>query len=224
MIHQATLDFFNDLKVNNNKEWFDQNRNRYEAARSNILAVTQALINELAPLDPTIASANLEPSKCLTRINRDIRFSQDKSPYKPMMVIMLGAKKEHLASSCYCLFVEPGNIFVGGGAHHPETSHLKKIRQEIYYNFDHWKSIVEAPSFKNVFPNGLRKDDTLSRVPNDFDKNHPSAEYLKLKGFIATTNITDEAITRADIKDKIVASFKAVQPLVHFINQAIATD
>ena len=221
MIHQTTLGFFNDLKVNNNKEWFDLNRNRYETARSNILAVTQTLINELEPLDSTIANANLEPSKCLTRINRDIRFSQDKSPYKPMMVIMLGAKKEYLASSCYCLFIEPDHIFVGGGAHHPEASHLKKIRQEIYHNFDNWQDIVEAPSFKNAFPDGLRKDNTLSRVPNEFDKNHPAAEYLKLKGFIATENITNEAITQPDIKDKIIASFKAVQPLVHFINQAI---
>ena len=89
MIKQTSLDFLSNLKLNNSREWFEQNRDLYENYRSDILQFTENLLKELSKIDNAILQANLDPKKCLTRVNRDLRFSKDKTPYKNYVLLFL---------------------------------------------------------------------------------------------------------------------------------------
>ncbi len=119
MIQQSTLKFLAALKENNNKEWFDENRKAYELAKNDFLEFTNQLINGISKFDDAIFKANLEPKKCISRLNRDVRFSNDKSPYKTNFFAMInqGGKKSNLV--CYYMQLQPGNSFIGGGVYMP---------------------------------------------------------------------------------------------------------
>jgi uncharacterized protein (TIGR02453 family) len=132
MLEPQTLKFLADLGRNNNKPWFDEHRAQYEAARIDFQNFITLLIADLQRTDPGIGG--LTARDCLFRINRDVRFSNDKSPYKPNMgaSIKSGGRKSPFAG--YYFHLEPGKSFVGGGLWMPDAEALKKVRQEIYYN------------------------------------------------------------------------------------------
>jgi uncharacterized protein (TIGR02453 family) len=136
MLQSSTLQFLQSLQKNNNKPWFDENRKKYESAKENFAEFVEALINGIAAFDPTIQ--NLTAKNCMFRINRDVRFSKDKSPYKTNMgaSISKGGKKINLAG--YYFHCEPGKSFAAGGFYMPMAPELAKIRQEIDYNFKEW--------------------------------------------------------------------------------------
>jgi uncharacterized protein (TIGR02453 family) len=221
MIQAATLKFLKDLKKNNNKEWFDSKRKAYENAKDDFLAFTQQLINCVGKFDKNILKANLDPKKCITRLNRDVRFSKDKSPYKTNFFAMInqGGKKSNLA--CYYLQLQPGNTFTGGGVYMPMPPDLQKFRQEIDYNFKEWKSIVENKSFKKVFTNGIQSPDTLSRPPKGFDETNPAIEYLKMKGFFTMNQLNDELLQSKTCIKTILQNFETAKPVINFLNKAL---
>src|SRR5690606_37986107 len=130
----ATIKFLKDLKKNNNKHWLDAHRKHYDAARKNFEEFLQQLIDKHALQDPTIKEQVAK--QCMFRINRDIRFSKDKTPYKTHFAasINMGGKKSVFGG--YYVHVEPGGSFVGGGVWMPQPPELKKIRQEIDYCYD----------------------------------------------------------------------------------------
>jgi uncharacterized protein (TIGR02453 family) len=146
---QKVLEFLKDLAENNNKPWFDENRDKYLIAKKEIESFTIKLIQEFGDTEPSIA--NLEAKECLFRINRDVRFSKDKSPYKTNFGISLnpGGKKSDLAG--YYIHIEPGKSFVGGGLWMPMPEQLGKIRQEIDYNLEQFEELIKAQTFKKVF-------------------------------------------------------------------------
>ena len=130
----STLNFLKKLTKNNNKEWFDKNRSVYEDAKLEVKALVQQTIEKIATFDPSIAS--LEPKDCMFRINRDVRFSKDKSPYKNNMGFMIAPGGKKSIKGCYYVHIEPGNCFVAGGIWVPMPEQLKSIRQEIDYSGD----------------------------------------------------------------------------------------
>lgn len=220
MLEPQTLTFLKQLKKNNNKPWFDAHRAQYEAARIDFQNFIQLVIDHLQQSDTTITGTIAR--ECLFRINRDIRFSNDKTPYKSNFgaSIKQGGRKSKLAG--YYFHLEPGNSFVGGGLWMPEAPALKAMRQEIDYNWEEFRSIIQAKNFKKIFGDIYKGADvSLSTVPKGYEKNNPALEYIKLKSFIAEMPIADEELTIATLHKKTVAAFEAIQPLLQFINRTI---
>lgn len=220
MLQSSTFKFLKDLKKNNTKEWFDKNRKAYEAAKSDFLETVQSVIDKFGKKDETIAS--LKAKDCVFRINRDVRFSKDKSPYKTNMgasINKAGKKAWHTAG--YYFHFEPGSSFVGGGLYMPEPEILKKVRQEIDYNFNDFKKIISSKKFASVYNDlSTGEDMKLSRPPKDYQADNPAIEYIKLKSFIAMTSVTDAELTDKNLVKKITDSFEALKPLIDFLNHA----
>lgn len=220
MIQSSTLKFLKDLKKNNNKPWFDANRSSYENAKKDFEQFIQSVIDKHGKKDKTISS--LKAKDCMFRINRDVRFSKDKSPYKTNLgaYINRGGKKSLFAG--YYFHCQPGEGFTGGGLWMPMPSELNKVRQEIDYNLNEFKKIIASKKFKTVYKDLSRGEEyVLTRVPKGYEPDNPASEYLKMKSFVALTNLKDADLTSKNLLAKTLTAFEALQPLIEFINEAI---
>ncbi len=224
MINKNTLKFLKDIKLNNSKEWLDDNKKAYENAKNDILTLTSQLITSISDIDKTISNAYLDPKKCITRLNRDLRFAKDKTPYKTDYYIVLNKNGKNSPSAFYYLHIEPDNCFVGGGVYNPQPNQLKKIRQEIDYAFDEWTRIINDKTFKKTYPSGINNSGVLTRTPKEFDEANRANEFLRMKGFYTMEKLTDKEIVSIDTFDKINSYFKTTKPLVDFLNRAIEND
>jgi uncharacterized protein (TIGR02453 family) len=221
MLQSSTLSFLKSLSKNNNKPWFDAHRNEYLDAKSDFENFVSILIKKTSQFDSDIK--DLQIKDCVFRINRDIRFSKNKTPYKNNMGASFdkGGKKSIYAG--YYFHAEPGGkSFAGGGIWMPMAPELKKIRQEIDYNLDEFKNIVEAKSFVSEYKELENSSELkLSNLPRGYDKDNPAGEYLKFKSLVAIKYLSDEDITRNTLTEKVIKAFKTLMPLVKFINKAI---
>lgn len=223
MLEPQTLKFLSGLKKNNNKPWFDAHRAQYEAAKIDFSNFIQLVIDAVQKSDTTITG--LTAKECQFRINRDIRFSKDKRPYKENFgaFICRGGKKSIYAG--YYFHLAPGNSFIGGGLWQPEPENLKKVRQEIDYNWDEFQSILKNRSFKKIYGDLLKTGDlSLSRMPKGYEEDNPAIDYLKLKSLIAETTIADEDLTKSSLHKKTVTAFETLQPLLNFINRSLDSE
>ena len=223
MLEPQTLKFLSQLKKNNNKPWFDSHRVQYEAAKIDFSNFIQLVIDAVQKSDTTITG--LTARECQFRINRDIRFSKDKRPYKENFgaFICRGGKKSIYAG--YYFHLAPGNSFIGGGLWQPEPENLKKVRQEIDYNWEEFSSILKNKNFKKIYGDLYKGEDmSLSRMPKGYEEDNPAIDYLKLKSLIAETEITDEELTKSTLHKKTVAAFEALQPLLNFINRSLDSE
>jgi uncharacterized protein (TIGR02453 family) len=221
MLHPSTLKFLKDLKKHNNKPWFDAHRIQYEAARKDFTEFVQAVIDKHGKKDPTINS--LTARDCLFRVNRDVRFAKDKSPYKTNFgaSINKGGKKA-FDTAGYYFHLEPGASFSGGGLYMPMSAALGKVRQEIDYNLPQFKKILNSKKFRSVYDGlDISPGLMLSRVPKGYKPDDPAAEFLKYKSYIAFVNLSDKELVSPDLVKKTVASFAAIQPLLEFLNEAM---
>jgi uncharacterized protein (TIGR02453 family) len=220
MIVPQTLKFLTQLKKNNNKPWFDANRAQYEAARIDFSNFIQLVIEAVQKTDTTVTG--LMSKDCMFRINRDIRFSNDKTPYKAHFgaSIKRGGRKSAFAG--YYFHLEPGNSFIGGGMWMPEAPALKNMRQEVDYNWEEFQGLLQEKNFKKVYGDVYKGTDvSLATMPKGYDKENPAAEYLRLKSFIAEAKVDDQELTKATLHKKTVAAFEALQPMLNFINRTI---
>ena len=220
MLQPSTLKFLKDLKKNNNKPWFDANRKRYEEAKADFTNFIQQVIDLYGTKDKSIAS--LKAKDCMFRINRDVRFSKDKSPYKTNFgaSINRGGRKA-MNTAGYYFHLEPGQLFVGGGLYQPMPPELNKVRQEVDYCFDEFKKIISTKKFKTVYEDlDKSKEFTLSRVPKGYEADNPAADYLKLKSFIAFRLLSDKEATSKPLLKTTVDSFETLSPLINFLNRA----
>lgn len=221
MLHSSTIKFLKDLKKNNNKPWFDANRKTYETAKQNFAEFIEAVIKKHAQKDASIS--HLTPKDCMFRINRDVRFSKDKSPYKSNFGASINSGGKKSLTAGYYFHLEPGECFVGGGIYMPMPEELKKLRQEIDYNFSDFKKIIGSKKFKSAYGDLDRSAEyTLSRVPKGYETDNPAAEYLKLKSYVAMVKFSDADLTSKELVKKTVAAFETLQPLLVFLNKAIA--
>ena len=221
MLQTSTLQFLKQLAKNNNKEWFDANRKKYDAAKADFAGFIQVVINDFSKIDTSVSSLNAKD--CLFRINRDVRFAKDKSPYKTNMGAYINAAGKKSMTGGYYLHLQPGNSFVGGGLYQPDADALKKVRQEIDYSFDAFKKIISNKKFKTIYTNGLSMDGevSLSRPPKGYDETNIAIEYIKLKSFVAIMPLTDEQVTDKKFKTTVVKAFEALHPLIVFLNKAL---
>jgi len=221
MLQSSTLKFLKDLKKNNNKPWFDANRKRYEEAKGDFANFVQQVIDAHSKKDKTISA--LKAKDCMFRINRDVRFSKDKSPYKTNFgaSINKGGKKA-FSTAGYYFHLEPGQCFVGGGIYQPMPDELKKVRQEIDYNFKDFKKIIQSKKFKSLYGDLSKSPEyMLTRVPKGYEPDNPAAEYLKLKSYIAFVSFSDKDLTSNTLVKKTAAAFETLQPLLNFINESL---
>jgi uncharacterized protein (TIGR02453 family) len=223
MLQSSTLLFLKQLAKNNNKPWFDANRKKYDEAKKDFENFIQALIEQFGKKDPPIAA--LTAKSCLFRINRDIRFSKDKTPYKKNFAASInrGGKKSVLAG--YYFHLEPGNSFIGGGIWMPMPAETQKIRQEIDYCYDEFKKIIHSKKFAGIYA-GLDREDAilLTNVPKGYTKDNPAAEFLKLKSWVAMSPLTDAALTSKGLLKQSVEALSAIQPLIDFLNRAVGEE
>lgn len=220
MLSENTLSFLKKLQRNNNKEWFEKNRTLYEEAKEDFETLIEKVIAFLGKNDEAIAI--LKPKDCMFRINRDVRFSKDKSPYKTNFggYIVNGGKKSLLAG--YYFHCEPGKSFVGGGLWMPQAPELKKVRQEIDYCWDEFKGLLQNKKFKTIYTDLNKSPEySLVNIPRDYDKENPAAEYLKLKSFVCQQSIADSDLTSKNLEKKLFEAFATLKPLADFINRSI---
>ena len=219
MIQRHTFDFLKELVENNNREWFQANKQRYEAARDNVIEFTGEWIKLLQKIDPDIDDA-LDAKKCVMRIYRDIRFRIDKTPYKNNFGISIPTKGLKAGRAEYYLQISPGNSFIAGGYWMPEKDHLKAIRQEIDYNAGELKRIIDDAGFIELFGE-FRKQEQLKSVPREYDAANENVDLLKLKSFVAFHQLKDEALVIRDSVTDIAALCGKIYPLNVFLNNAI---
>lgn len=220
MLQPSTLTFLKGLNKNNNKPWFDKNRPAYEAAKADFAAFVQTLLDKQGKKDEYIRE--LTAKQCMFRINRDVRFSKDKSPYKNNFgaSINRGGKKSMYAG--YYFHCQPGEAFVGGGLWMPTPPELKKVRQEIDYCYEEFQKIISGKKFKAIYGDLIKdKDTSLVKVPQGFEKDNPAADYIKLKSFVAIKKLDDKILTSKDLLKKSLEAFETLQPLLAFLNKAM---
>ena len=219
MIEKQTLKFLSELKEHNVKEWFDANRKRYDAAKENVNSVFEELIKEIGKFDKDIAALQLKD--CTYRINRDVRFSKDKTPYKNNIAAYFAKGGKKTDASGYYLHIEPGGAFIGAGCWWPHTKLLAATRQEIDYNFKDWQKILTEKQFKKVFGDGVLKIHTLQRAPKGYEESNPAIEFIKLKSFNVIQKFPDGEMMQKGFAKNTAAKFKTVKPMVDFLNNAV---
>jgi uncharacterized protein (TIGR02453 family) len=220
MLQPATLQFLKNIAKNNNKPWMDANRAAYLAAKEDFENLVAKVIEKTGGFDADIKE--LEPKNCTFRLNRDVRFSKDKSPYKNNFGASFARGGKKSIASGYYFHCQPGNAFAGGGLWMPMPPELKKIRQEIDYNFADFSKIINSKKFKAHYEGFERGSDyVLSRPPKGYEADNPAIEFVKLKSFVSMKKITDTQLTAKTLVKDITAAFEALMPVVKFLNQAM---
>jgi uncharacterized protein (TIGR02453 family) len=223
MLQKESLQFLEDLKTNNNRDWFLTNKKRYDQFKKDYQQLVADLLDVMKPLDSSLEL--LEVKNCTFRINRDIRFSKDKSPYKSHLGIWISSGSKSQSRSGYYINLEKGASFIAGGFYAPMADDLKKVRKEIAFFYDDLESILKEKEFKKEFGGFDRNEKyTLKNPPRGYDKDHPAIELLKLKSFEASSKIDVEAANRQDFVTIISKKLILLKPLNDFINRALTAD
>jgi uncharacterized protein (TIGR02453 family) len=223
MLSKDTLQFLDDLKANNNRDWFLENKKRYDAFKKDYQQLVADFLDAMKPLDPSLEM--LEVKNCTFRINRDIRFSKDKSPYKAHLGVWLSSGVKGLNRSGYYVHIEKGASFIAGGLYAPEPEDLKKMRKEIAYFYEDLEEILNEENFKKEFQDFDRNEkNTLKNPPRGYEKDHPAIELLKLKSFESSHKFDISEVTKKDFVATMSQKLIALKPLNDFINRALTTD
>ena len=219
MEFKIILDFLKKLKKNNNREWFTENKAKFMAAKEAFEPAVQGLIDNISKFDKRLG--DVQAKQCIYRIYRDIRFSKDKTPYKTNFGAVMGEGGRKSTKAFYYIQLEPGdNSFIAGGLYMPEADKLKKIRQEIDYNSDDLKKILNKKSFKEYFPQ--LEGEKLKKAPKGYSPDDPNIELLKYKSYIVVHRFKDAGVVADDFSKICVKIFKEMKPFNDFLNTAIS--
>ena len=213
--------FLAELSENNNRAWFVMNKPRYDILREEFLALVTALISPIAKFDPAIANCN--PKKALFRINRDMRFSHDKTPYKTFFsasITSTGLKKPSQGGgpSYYFQINAHGNLLVAAGEWLPPADRLRAIRNRIRDEPARFAKISSNKAIGAHF-GGLQEEGKLKRPPKGFDLDTPGLESIKLKHFIVWRETAIAGVMPEVLQKDVVAGFKIAQPLVTWLRE-----
>lgn len=218
-----TFSFLKDLAANNEREWFNANKSRFE---DDVREPARRLITEFGPhLKKISPHFNADPRPVggsMFRIYRDVRFSNDKRPYKTHTGIQFRherAKDAHAPG--FYLHIEPGNCFAALGSWHPESVSLKAIREAIVEKPKEWSRAIGGKAFRERFE---LVGDALKRPPRGFDPEHPLMEDLKRRDFIATGPVTQVELTKAELPEELARMYRLGAPLVRFICHAVGAE
>jgi uncharacterized protein (TIGR02453 family) len=217
---QRFFEFFEELSRNNNRDWFAQNKPRYERA---VCEPMLAFIADFAPRLRKISAryvADPRPAGgSMMRIHRNLRFSRDKTPYHTNMAAALSHRDgKHFDSPSFYLSLSPAEAFAAVGVWHPQADSLAKIRDEIVAHPAKWKSAVNDRKFRARFD---LAGDMLSRPPRGYDPNHPLIEDLKRKDFIGDTQFTREEVCSAEFMGLFSSACASAAPFMKFLTEAL---
>ena len=221
MIDPRTFAFLSGLKANNTKEWFKDHRPDYEDVKANLVEVAEKLTAEVARFDDAIRQSGFDPSMAVTRMNRDMRFSKDKTPYKTDFFVMVRTSPHFQRVAGYSIHIEPAASYASAGIFRTERGPLAKIRDRISTRFAEWKSIVESPEVRRLFPDGFIAPNVLKNGPKGYDKDDSAIEYLKLEGFSLNHRMTDAEMSADGALAEWVSAHRTASPLVEFIHKAV---
>ncbi|GAB5399584.1 MAG: DUF2461 domain-containing protein [Aureisphaera sp.] len=214
---KEVLHFLKDLKKNNHRDWMQENKKVYQANEKTLKSFYAAIETGLNVDD------QIEKVKVF-RINRDIRFSKDKTPYNVHRSVSFSRAGAHRRGGYY-LRIEPGNkSVVAGGFFSPEPPDLLRIRQEFQMDADVIRGILAAPEFKEAFGSEFDAWDPVKTAPKGFSKDDPNIDLIRLKNFIVTHKYTDKEVLSAEFADKVVHHFKLMRPFFDYMSEVLTTD
>jgi uncharacterized protein (TIGR02453 family) len=217
-IQPSTLRFLKDLAKNNNRAWFTDHKNQYLAAQSNMMAFIDQLILMMNKHDELETESG---KKSLFRIYNDVRFSKDKSPYNPRFAFSL-KRATKLKRGGYYMNIKPGNCFLACGFFAPNADDLKRIRQDIDYNYPEWNSILQSKSIKSTF--GALQGDTVLTAPRGYTTDHEAIALLRHKQFIVRHHFTDDEVISPDFLKQVNTMYKNVRPYFDYMSSVLTTD
>lgn len=223
MLKNESLQFLDDLKNNNNREWFLENKKRYEVFKKDYQQLVADFLDTMKPMDSSLEL--LEVKDCTFRINRDIRFSTDKSPYKTHLGIWISSGAKNKNRSGYYIHIERGESFIAGGFYAPGPDDLKKLRKEIAFFYEDLLDILKEPDFKREFGDFNRNEaNTLKTSPKDYDKDHPAIDFLRLKSFETMQKFDISEALKKNFVSKMSNKLILIKPLNDFINRALTAE
>jgi len=214
---KQVMEFLTDLAENNNREWFQQNKNRYDESRKKILFLTEVFINEIRKFDSSVPF--LQPADCIFRIYRDVRFSHDKRPYKTNLGFFIAKGGRKSMNAGYYIHIEPGGCFVGGGVYMPPAESLKLLREYIAENGAEFLSVINQPDFKKLYP--VMFDDKLKTAPKGYSPDHEFIDLLKYKSFAFTHKLSDQEVLGEKYIETVIESFSKLSLVNQLLNSAL---
>ena len=214
-IEKSTFDFLNNLKTNNDREWFTANKKTYQIAHENMIVFMDSLITEMKKVDNI---ENESGKKSLFRIYRDVRFSKNKSPYKTHFAGYLKRATKWLRGGYY-IHVEPGNSLLAGGFFNPNPADLKLIRNELAHDAKPLRSVLEDDEFKKIW--GSFEGEAVKTAPKGFDKEHPNIDLIRFKQFHLSHNFSDEEVLSENFIFEIVKSFLVIRPFFDYMSELL---
>lgn len=217
-ISKNVLSFLSDLKLNNNRDWFLENKVRFNELQNELELLTGYFISQIEKFDKSVKG--VDPKSCIFRIYKDVRFSKDKSPYKTHFGIFIRGGGKKIEGTGYYLHLEPKASLIGGGCYQPDPKSLFKIRESIISNADTLQKILKDRKFVENFGTEFYAE-KLKTAPKGFAKDHPMIELLKYKGFAVAKRIKDSNLTSNDFVSEALNSFRILYPLHQFLEKAM---
>jgi len=215
IIPQKVFDFLVELKQNNHKDWMDANRKEY-------LANEKILKQFYTEVEAKLAKTDEIAKRKIFRINRDIRFSKDKTPYnvhRSASFSRAGAQRR----GGYYLRIEPENSRMAGGFFSPEPADLLRIRKEFEIDSSEIRAILNNPSFKKAF-GGFNKEYAVKTTPKGFSKDDPNIDLLRLKSFFVEHRFTDAEVLAEDFQENLVQHYSLLRPYFDYMSDVLTTD
>lgn len=213
----SILEFLKDIAVHNNREWFSENKDRYEHVRDLFENMVQQVISRISLFDDSVR--HLQVKDCTYRFYRDTRFSADKSPYKLHLGAYINAYGKKSFHSGYYFHLQPGACMLAGGSWCLPTSVLNAVRRAVIDNLDEFRLLVEAPDFKNLFP--VIGESRLKTIPKGFPKDFPFPEFIRPKDYSVCHYVADDFFRQQDWLNQTTEVFRLLKPYHDFINFTI---
>ena len=213
-ITKEVVGFLKELKANNNREWFAENKKRFKAVESVAKEFYNTLMEELNTHD------EIEKLK-MFRIYRDVRFSKDKSPYQPHFAGSFARAGAHRRGGYY-LRVRPGESFIAVGFWQPNPKDLLRLRKEFEQDSSEIREIISQKAFKDIW--GDMEGEEVKTAPKGFKKDDPNIDLIRKKAFIFVRNFTDKEVLEADFMKTVNASFKAIRPYFDYMSDVLTTN
>lgn len=213
------LDFLTQLKLNNNREWFQANKKWYDDSKKEVENFVSGIISTISAIDPSLQTPPMKD--CMFRIFRDVRFGADKSPYKTNFGAFIAHGGRKSSYPGYYFHFEPGESMLAGGVYQPQPDTLKLLRNEVYFHSSELKSILEKPSFIKHF-NQLGDFDKMKKAPKDFPADFPDIDLLKYRSYIVSQQIPDKIVVSDNYQKEVLEMVRELQPFMAFLNRAIS--
>jgi uncharacterized protein (TIGR02453 family) len=218
MIYPSNLDFLETLKENNNREWFNANKDLYEQEHQQLIAFADTLLKNLNLHDVIETPSG---KRSLYRIYRDVRFSKDKTPYQTYWGGGFKRATKY-RRGVYYFHIEKGNSLIAGGFWGPNKDDLRRIRTELAEDDRDFREIINNPSFIQYF--GKLEGEQLKIAPNGFEVTHPAIDLLRYKQFLVIKRFTDEEVLGANFTAQVDQTFMAMRPFFDLMSNILTTD